>query len=125
MTVKLNKTGFDHAMKLVGEGHFVWDERDAWSDDQPSTDEENEFIEQHGLPEYAKWHLGFDDEKSENTKGRFEFPYGDFFDLHRCALLAAESRAGQYKHQDIEAAAKQLRELIDEKMKKEGKSTSA
>jgi hypothetical protein len=125
MTVKLNKMGFDHAMKLVGEGHFVWDERDAWSDDQPSTDEENEFIEQHGLPEYAKWHLGVDDEKSENTKGRFEFPYGDFFDLHRCALLAAESRAGQYKHQEIETAAKQLREKVDEKMSKEGKSTSA
>jgi hypothetical protein len=31
--VKLNQQGYDHAKKLVQEGQFVWDERDAWSED--------------------------------------------------------------------------------------------
>jgi hypothetical protein len=39
-----------------------------------------------------------DDEKSEDTKARYKFPYGDFEKVHRCGVLSAESRAGQYKH---------------------------
>ncbi len=78
MTVKLNRRGYDHAKKLIQEGRSVWDERDAWSEDQPSTETENQLISEHGIGEYAKWHLGINDEKSEDTKGRYEFPYGDF-----------------------------------------------
>ena len=37
MALKLNEAGFDYAKKLVGEDHFVRDQRDAWSEDQPST----------------------------------------------------------------------------------------
>lgn len=33
--------------------------------------------------------------------------------LHRCGLLAAESRAGQYKDADIERAAHKLHELME------------
>ena len=43
----------------------------------------------------------------------YEFPYGDFKDLHRCGVLSAESRAGQYKHFDIERAAAHLHGMID------------
>ena len=49
--------------------------------------------------------IGLNDEKDPDTKGRYEFPYGDFVDVHRCAVLSAESRAGQYKHYEIENAA--------------------
>jgi hypothetical protein len=118
MAVKLNKTAFDYAKRLVVEDHFVRDERDAWSEHQPSTQDENDFVQQHGFREYAKWHLGIDDEQPENTKKRYRFPYGDFVDVHRCALLSAESRAGQYKHFDIEAAAAHLHGMIDEKKQK-------
>ena len=55
--------------------------------------------------EYGKWHLGIDDSEPDDTKERYKFPYGDFELVHRCGLLAAESRAGQYKHTSIEAAA--------------------
>ena len=48
MTVKLYSPGFEHAKKLIKEGHFVRDDRDAWSEHQPSTQEENEFIRRHG-----------------------------------------------------------------------------
>lgn len=71
MAVKLNKSAFTHAKELIGEGRFVWDERDAWSEHQPSTRQENEFIRLHGLHEYAKWHLGFDDEQEEQSKSRY------------------------------------------------------
>lgn len=74
MAVKLNKTAYEHAVTFVDDGHFVADERDAWSEDQPTADEENEFIEQNGFHEYAKWHLGIDDEESENTKKDINSP---------------------------------------------------
>jgi len=125
MAVKLNKSAFDRAKKLVQESHFVWDERDAWSEHQPSTEKENEFIRLHGFSEYAKWHLGINDEKSEKTKGRYEFPYGDFRNVHRCGVISAESRAGQYKHPDIERAAAHLHDMIDDKNGKKTRKAHA
>lgn len=115
MAVKLNKRAYDFARARVREGRVVRDDRDAWSEHRPSTQEENAFIASHGFDEYAKWHLGIDDEKPEGTKGRYKFPYGDFKKVHRCAILSAESRAGQFKHVDIENAAARLHELIDGK----------
>jgi hypothetical protein len=41
MAVKLNKTAFHHAQELVHEGKVVLDDRDAWSEHQPSAQEEN------------------------------------------------------------------------------------
>jgi hypothetical protein len=114
MAVHLNRSAFSHAKDLIEAGKFVFDERDAWSEHQPSAEKENEFIERHGLAEYGKWHLGINDEKGEQTKGRYEFPYGDFKKVHRCGVISAESRAGQYKHFDIEKAAATLHEMIDE-----------
>jgi hypothetical protein len=98
---------------LVQEGKYVWDEKDKWSEHQPSAEAENKFIEEHGYAEYGKWHLGIDDAESEETKGRYKFPYGDFKKVHRCGVLAAENRAGQYKYQDIETAAAHLHGMID------------
>ena len=118
MAVKLNRNGFEFGKKLVSEGKIVRDEKDAWSEDQPSAEEENEFIRVHGYEAYAKWHLGLDDEHPEDTKGRYKFPFGDFNRVHRCAVLSAESRAGQYKYNDIEVAAAHLHEMIDRKKHK-------
>jgi hypothetical protein len=113
MAVTLNRTGFDHARKLVDDGAVVVDERDAWSEHRPSVEEENEFIRAHGWTEYGHWHLGVDDAAARETKAHWKFPYGDFHKVHRCALLAAESRAGQYKHDDVERAAAHLHGMID------------
>jgi hypothetical protein len=113
MAAKLNKKAFDHARKLIKDGRVVRDERDAWSEHQPSAKEENDFIERHGFDEYGKWHLGVDDGEPADTKAHYKFPYGDFKKVHRCAILSAESRAGQYKYKDIEDAVSQLHELID------------
>src|SRR5258707_1235617 len=87
--VKLNKVAFAYAKELANEGKLVWDERDAWSEHQPSA-------------------------QQENAKKKYKFPYGDFEKVHRCAVISAESRAGQYKHHDIELAAAHLHGMIDE-----------
>ena len=40
----------------------------------------------------------------------------DFNSVHRCAVLAAEARAGQYKHANIELAAAHLHGMLEELM---------
>ena len=114
MTTTLNKHSFTFAQELIKKGKVVLDQRDDWSEHQPSTRRENEFIEARGWDEYADWHLGVDDEASEHTKARYKFPFGDFEKVHRCGLLSAEVRAGQNKYRDIEDAAIRLRDLMDQ-----------
>jgi hypothetical protein len=57
--------------------------------------------------------LGVNDNQGGDTKARFKFPYGDFNNVHRCAMLAVKNRAAQYKYYDIENAAAQLVEMIE------------
>jgi hypothetical protein len=111
--MKLNERAYDHAKNLIADGRFVLDDRDNWRDHQPSTRDENRFIEEHGMDEYARWHLGINEDQPAENKGRYRFPYGDFEAVHRCGVLAAESRAGQYKHFDIERAAAHLHGMLD------------
>jgi hypothetical protein len=113
MPTKLHRKGYQHARELAEQGQVVRDGRDDWSEHQPSADDENAFIRRHGMEEYGKWHLGVDPDESADTKAHYKFPYGDFKKVHRCAVISAESRAGQYKYLDIETAAKHLLELID------------
>jgi hypothetical protein len=115
MAVRLNQRAFTYAKACVKDGRVVRDERDAWSEHQPSARDENEFIESKGFDEYGRWHLGVDDEQPKETKKRYKFPYGDFKNVHRCAVLSAESRAGQFKYFDIENAAARLHGAIDGK----------
>jgi hypothetical protein len=113
MGVKLNDHAYTHARRLIAGGRFVLDERDDWSEHRPTAEIENKFIQEHGMAEYQKWYLGTDDEQDEDTKGRYKFPYGDFTNVHRCGVLSAESRAGQYKYIDIEVAVAHLHGMLD------------
>lgn len=113
MAPRLNRSAFEYAQALVKDGRAVLDVRDDWSEHRPSAAEENRFVEEHGWTEYAKWHLGVDDAEGEQTKRRYTFPYGDFRDVHRCAVLAAESRAGQYRYADIEHAVAHLHGMLE------------
>jgi hypothetical protein len=115
MTIQLNHEALAHAQGLIKQGHLTHDERDDWSEHAPSTKQENDFIEKHGIEEFAKWHLGEDTEQAKENKGRYLFPYGDFTKIHRCAVISGESRAGQYDHATIERALKQLLGGIDSK----------
>lgn len=113
MAVKLHQPGYDHAQSLIKAGSVVKDERDDWSEHQPTAEEENAFIEEHGWREYGRWHLAADDESDEDTKEHWKFPYGDFERVHRCGVLAAESRAGQYDYDDVKSAAAHLHGMIE------------
>jgi hypothetical protein len=113
MVTRLNKDALSHARSLIRSDDVVRDERDDWSEHAPSTDEENAFIDAHGMDEFALWHLGENTDATEGTKGRYTFPYGDLRRLHRCAVISAESRAGQYHHESVEEALKELLQQID------------
>jgi hypothetical protein len=113
MRVRLHESAVSHARALIRDGKVVRDERDDWSEHQPTAEDENRFVERHGFAEYGKWHLGVDDAKPPGSKAHYKFPYGDFSKVHRCALLAAESRAGQYGYREIELAAAHLHGAVD------------
>jgi hypothetical protein len=68
MPVKLNRTAFNHAQQLINRHKVVIDERGAWSEHPPSSQQENEFIRLHGFYEYSKWYLGIDDAQDEGIK---------------------------------------------------------
>jgi hypothetical protein len=52
--------------------------------------------------------LGSKDEYREESRRHYEFPYGNFENVHRCGILAAQSQASQDKYLDIENAAADL-----------------
>src|SRR5262245_4878000 len=112
-SVHLNRNAFASAARLINEGHVIADNKGAWSKDRPSVELENEFMRKHGFAEYAKWYLGIDERYAEHTKRRYKFPYGDFKNVHRCGVIAVQSRAGEYRYSEIENAAAQLRQMIE------------
>jgi len=111
--LELNEDAFAFGVQLIKQGHFIADRKGSWSHHQPSTELDNEFIRQHGFREYAKWHLAIDERYAENTKRRYKFPYGDFKNVHRCGVLAVQSRAAEYSYSEIENAATRLRGMIE------------
>ncbi|WP_426324301.1 hypothetical protein [Microbacterium sp. E-13] len=113
MSIELNQPALRHARALVRDGKVVRDERDDWSEAAPTADQENAFIEKHGWTEYSHWHLGIDRGENHETKGAYSFPFGDFSKVHRSGVISAESRAGQYDHDEIREALRSLLELID------------
>jgi hypothetical protein len=113
--IKVNMAALERAKMLINHGHIIADGKGAWREQQPSRAQENEFIQQRGFEEYAKWHLGIDERHGQNTKARYKFPYGDFENVHRSALLAAKSRARQYGYAEIENATIELIEAIEKR----------
>ena len=109
----VNKDAVRHARSLIDAG--TYDAETEWSEAAPSTDDENDLIESKGYDGFGAWHLAVDPSASEETKGRYAFPYGDFRKVNRAALIHAKQRAAQNDHDAIEAAADELLEHLDEK----------
>lgn len=110
---RVNMDGMSNARKLIDAGDV--DTTTEWSDAAPSTEDENKLIDSDGYGSYGKWHLAVDTSASEDTKGRFRFPYGDFRKVNRAALIHAKQRAAQNDHGDIEKAADELLRRLDDK----------
>ena len=109
----VNDSAVKHARALIDARQYVLDS--DWGDVQPSADAENEFLEGHSWQEYADWHLGLTEGATDETKARYGFVYGDFRRIHRSGLIACQYRAAEWKHKEVELAAHDLLQLLDEK----------
>lgn len=108
----VNKAAAKQARDLIDDGRVDTDTE--WSDAAPSTEDANKVIDQEGYDGFGRWHLGIVEDASEDTKGRYGFPYGDFHRVNRAALIHAKQRASQNDHDAIEKAADDLLQRIDD-----------
>jgi hypothetical protein len=108
----VNKRAVARAKELIDAHQYVLDS--VWGDVQPSADDENAFLESHSWDDYGEWYLGLTDGAGDDTKARYGFVYGDFRRVHRSGLIAAEYRAAEWRHKDVELAAHDLLQLLDE-----------
>ena len=108
---RLDDDAVAQAMQLIDAGKVDVDTE--WSDAAPSADEGNAEIEEHGYEGYGAWHLAVDPDASEETKGRYRFPYGDFTKVNRAALIHGKQRASQNDHAEIEQAYDELLDHLD------------
>ncbi|GAA1480812.1 hypothetical protein GCM10009624_12520 [Gordonia sinesedis] len=111
-SIELNPESMAAARELIADGKV---DRDAdWSPAEPTAESENDFIDREGWAAYARWHLGIRRDANAETKRAYSFPYGNFRDVYRSGVIAAEARAGEYHHADVERGARELLSLIDE-----------
>ena len=110
---RVNNDAVARAEELIDAGNY--DDETEWSDAAPSADDGNAEIDENGYEGYGAWHLAVDPDASEETKGRYTFPYGDFSKVNRAALIHAKQRASQNGHDAVEKAADRLLQRLDEK----------
>jgi len=109
----VNELAIANARRLIDARQYVLDSE--WGEVQPGADDENAFLKGHSWDEYAEWHLGLNDEATDETKSRYAFVYGDFRRVHRTGLIACQYRAAEWRHKEIELAAHKLLQLLDQK----------
>jgi hypothetical protein len=107
----VNDRAVEHALELIARRRYVLDSN--WGDVQPRAKDENAYLETHSWEEYAQWHLGLTEGAKDGTKARYAFVYGDFRRLHRMGLIACHYRAAEWRHKEIELAAHDLLQALD------------
>lgn len=85
-----------------------------WGQSQPKAAAENAFLKNHDWGEFSPWHLGLTEGADDETKARYAFVYGDLRRLHRTGLIACVYRAAEWRHKDVERAAYDLLQYLDE-----------
>jgi hypothetical protein len=108
----VNERGVAKARQLIEARQYVL--QSEWGTVQPRADDENAFLESHSWEEYAEWHLGLTEGSEDGTKARYAFVYGDFRRVHRSALIACVYRAAEWRHKEVELAAHDLLQRLDE-----------
>ena len=109
----VNERAVARARELIEGRQYVLDS--DWGDVQPRAEAENAFLESHSWADYAEWHLGLTEGATDETKARYGFVYGDFRRVHRSGLIACHYRAAEWRHKEIELAAHELLQVLDEK----------
>jgi hypothetical protein len=112
-TYTVNPRAVERAQELIDARQYVLDS--DWGDAQPGTNQQNAFLESHSWDDYAAWHLGLTEGATDETKARYAFVYGDFRRLHRMGLIACMYRAAEWRHKEVELAAHDLLQRLDEK----------
>ena len=108
----VNDRAVERARRLIGSRQYVL--ASEWGEVQPSAEDENAFLASHSWDDYSEWHLGLTQGASDETKARFAFVYGDFRRVHRSGLIACRYRAAEWRHKEVELAAHELLQLLDE-----------
>ncbi len=108
----VNPAAVEQARRLIDSRQYVL--KSEWGQTQPNAKAENRFLEDHTWDEYAAWHLGLTEGANDATKARYAFVYGDFRRLHRMGLIACRYRAAEWGHKEIELAAHDLIQYLDE-----------
>ena len=109
----VNPRAVARAQQLIDGRQYVLESN--WGDVQPNAEAENAFLASHSWDEYAEWHLGLTDGATDHTKARYAFVYGDLRRLHRMGLIACMYRAAAWRHKEIELAAHELLQRLDQK----------
>jgi hypothetical protein len=109
----LNSRAVAHARELIDKRQYVLSS--AWNEVQPGAGAQTAYLRNHSWEEYAAWHLGLTDGVNDETKARYAFVYGDFRRIHRMGLIACLYRAAEWRHKEVERAAYDLLQHLDEK----------
>lgn len=108
----VNPDAVAFAEKLIRSRQYVLDS--DWGEVQPNAAAENAYLESHSWQDYANWHLGLTEGANDETKARYAFVYGDFRRIHRTGLIACVYRASEWRHKEVELAAHDLLQLLDQ-----------
>ena len=111
-TYAVNPRAVVRARELIRSRQYILDS--DWGDTQPKAAAQNAFLRNHSWDEYGEWHLGLTEGPPDETKARYAFVYGDFRRLHRSGIIACHYRAAEWRHKEIELAAHELLQLLDE-----------
>jgi len=108
----VNPKAVERARELIDARQYVLES--DWGDSQPNAEAQNAYLAKHTWDEYAAWHLGLTEGANDETKARYAFVYGDFRRIHRSGLIACVYRAAEWRHKEVELAAHDLLQHLDE-----------
>ena len=112
-TYDVNPDAVAHARRLIDARQYVLDS--DWGDVQPDAEAQNAYLEKHSFEDYARWHLGLTAGANDETKARHAFVYGDLRRVHRSGLVACVYRASEWRHKQVELAAHDLLQRLDQR----------